>query len=105
MARETWRENAACIDKPREWWHPVNLQGEVIRETPKQYRRGKAICDECPVKSECLTYALENPDDCCGLWGGLMAIERERLRQDHRREARAARVEFRQREHGVFDIQ
>ncbi len=75
-----------------------------MRETPKHYRRGMEICNSCEVSEECLEEAMQNPDDCCCLLSGLMAVERERLRRQNRREARAARVEFRQRENGVFEL-
>ena len=51
----------------------------------------KAICATCPVREECLEYALETrPAD--GIWGGLTAIERHRLirrRQKAERKRRA----------------
>jgi WhiB family redox-sensing transcriptional regulator len=42
-------------------------------------RAAKAICAGCPVKAQCLAYALAN-DDRFGVWGGLSERERRRLR-------------------------
>lgn len=38
------------------------------------------MCDKCPVKSDCLTYAMENRVDY-GIWGGLTETQRKRLRR------------------------
>jgi WhiB family redox-sensing transcriptional regulator len=42
-------------------------------------RPAKRICAGCPVKAECLAYALAN-DERFGIWGGLSERERRRLR-------------------------
>jgi len=47
----------------------------------------RAICADCPVKTPCLEYALENKVDH-GVWGG--ASERERRRIARRRRLEAA---------------
>ena len=40
----------------------------------------KAICARCPVRNECLEYALEHHEKF-GIWGGLSERERRRLRR------------------------
>jgi WhiB family redox-sensing transcriptional regulator len=39
----------------------------------------KAICAECIVRAECLTYALDHGELNYGVWGGLSVKERQRL--------------------------
>jgi len=38
-------------------------------------RRAKAVCAACPVRKECLTYALRTREPH-GIWGGLSEVER-----------------------------
>jgi WhiB family redox-sensing transcriptional regulator len=37
-------------------------------------RQAKIVCGRCPVRAECLQYALDNPVE--GVWGGTSAQER-----------------------------
>lgn len=39
----------------------------------------KSICYLCPVRDECLDYAIRN-EERWGVWGGLTTPERYRLR-------------------------
>jgi len=39
----------------------------------------KAVCSKCPVRQECLAYALQNPQ-LQGVWGGTSDAERRVLR-------------------------
>lgn len=39
----------------------------------------KALCSECPVKAECLAWALAHEKQ--GIWGGTSERERRRLRR------------------------
>lgn len=43
----------------------------------------KAICAWCPVRYDCLRYALLN-DELFGVWGGLSRYERTQLVNRHR---------------------
>lgn len=40
----------------------------------------KEVCGECPVKVDCLDYALETNQDS-GIWGGTSEEERRTLRR------------------------
>lgn len=42
--------------------------------------RAKEVCGECPVKVDCLDYALETNQDS-GIWGGTSEEERRTLRR------------------------
>lgn len=50
-----------------------------------------SICLACPVKEECLDYALKYHERF-GVWGGESARGRERLRRARRRTARKSRI-------------
>lgn len=71
-----WRVDAACADLPVEMFYPS--RGE-------DHRPAKAVCARCPVRAECLRFALVNRENH-GVWGGLSERERRRIR----RSARAA---------------
>lgn len=42
-------------------------------------RTAKAICAECPLKLDCLTYAIESGQH--GIWGGTTESERTAIRR------------------------
>jgi WhiB family transcriptional regulator, redox-sensing transcriptional regulator len=77
-----WIERARCIDEDPELFFPVGTTGSAIVQT----ERAIAICLECPVRRECLTWALETAQDA-GVWGGLSEEDRREIRRRRRREA------------------
>ncbi len=78
-----WREEAACAGADPDLFFPV---GDTDLET---IAAAKAVCAGCPVKEDCLAYSIEtNQTD--GVWGGLTASERRRLRRRWLRELRRA---------------
>jgi hypothetical protein len=42
-------------------------------------RMAKQMCSDCPIKAECLKFALKHTQ--IGIWGGLTATERRRLKK------------------------
>lgn len=52
----------------------------------------KAICRGCPVRTQCLEFALATRLDH-GVWGGLTELERRSLRRSRQRRARREAVE------------
>lgn len=71
-----WRELAACRDHPNDLFFPAGETGPAA----VQIEKAKGICGTCEVSDECLLFALEsNQRD--GIWGGLTADERRRLRR------------------------
>ena len=82
-AREPWYEEAACASYPAEVFFPPS-------EVPLAANPAKAVCEGCPVREECLSFALETAQ-AEGVWGGMDAGERRRLRRRIRdRERRRA---------------
>lgn len=66
-----WQDSALCSKHDPELWFPetYNLgQGWLA----------KKICSECPVKIQCLEYAMTNRI-VFGIWGGLTPQDRHRM--------------------------
>ncbi|MDQ2727535.1 MAG: WhiB family transcriptional regulator [Actinomycetota bacterium] len=77
-----WTDHAACIGATPLFF-PV--AAELYR--PDRGRRNNpsiavalAVCDRCPVETECLAHALDN-DEIQGIWGGTTPAERAWLRR------------------------
>ena len=83
----SWRTRAICRDTDPDLFFPVGTTGQAL----VQIARAKEVCDECPVKLECLEYALETNQDS-GIWGGLSEEERRAIRRERAARARRAAV-------------
>jgi WhiB family redox-sensing transcriptional regulator len=66
-----WMVSAACRGMNPELWFPVTEVGPGAR----QVARAKAVCAGCPVRDECLAFALELKL-AEGVFGGLTPSER-----------------------------
>jgi WhiB family redox-sensing transcriptional regulator len=73
---DDWRQRAACRDQDPELFFPVSDMGPGARQT----EQAKAVCARCPVRAECLEYALDNALDH-GIYGGTTESERRTLRR------------------------
>ncbi|WP_298182693.1 WhiB family transcriptional regulator [Saccharomonospora sp.] len=80
MMNEDWRHHAACRDEDPELFFPVSDMGPGAQQTAQ----AKAVCARCPVREECLRYALDNGLDY-GIFGGLTERERRDLLRRNRR--------------------
>ncbi len=78
-----WWDSAACADEDPDLFFPVGESGPAA----EQYARAKAVCRRCPVRVECLDWALRTGTPS-GVWGGLGEAERKRIRR-HRAEGAA----------------
>jgi WhiB family redox-sensing transcriptional regulator len=67
-----WMEFANCVGQTELFF--VESRGY----SGAQYSKAKEICHTCPVKSECLKFALENSMEF-GVWGGKTPAERDRI--------------------------
>ena len=70
-----WRAAAACGDVDPELFFPAAASGVTYA---LQVAEAKRVCAGCPVRAECLAYALDHLPD--GVAGGLNAAERRALR-------------------------
>jgi WhiB family redox-sensing transcriptional regulator len=71
-ATEPWMREGRCGETDPEIFFPE--KGGSVREAKK-------ICARCPVRAECLDYALGH-DEQYGVWGGTSEQERRRMRRD-----------------------
>ena len=78
-----WAADALCADEDPEIFFPPNDDPAV------QARR---ICGQCPVRDECLAYALEAREEF-GIWGGLDPNERRNLKRRLQRRKAGTRPE------------
>ncbi|WP_393063813.1 WhiB family transcriptional regulator [Streptomyces sp. LN549] len=80
---ENWRMHAACREEDPDLFFPIGSTGPALVQTED----AKAVCRGCPVREECLRWALENGQDA-GVWGGLGETERRALKRRSRRRAK-----------------
>ncbi len=78
----SWRFAGACRSADPDLFFPVS----GTRRAEKQIARAKAVCSGCPVRLECLEFALSQ-SHIDGIWGGTTLEDR---RRDRRRRRRAA---------------
>lgn len=77
----SWREDAACRTLDTAIFFP---------DTEEESGPAVAVCASCPVREECLEFALLTRQDD-GIWGGLTETERRRLRRRRQEAARVSR--------------
>lgn len=82
-----WQDAAACRGEDIGLF--FGPDGERQPEREIRERKAKAICVTCPVRAECLEYALSRPEKY-GVWGGLNEEERASERRRRMRRANAA---------------
>lgn len=75
-----WKEQANCIGVDADLFFPT--QGEPTQPA-------KNVCAGCPVRLQCLEYALANREPF-GIWGGLSAKQRDRILSRRNAERRVA---------------
>jgi hypothetical protein len=70
-----WTARAQCAETDPELFFPP--KGDPATAA-------RAICRRCPVREDCLAYALDAGEEY-GIWGGLDPAERNNLRRQHKR--------------------
>lgn len=68
---QNWRALGSCAGTDPDLWFAVGA---------REHKDAKRICRGCPVRRECLAYAMDAPVDH-GVWGGLTERERRRYRR------------------------
>lgn len=82
-----WQDAAACRGADLGLFFGPDGEREghrLVREA-----LAAAVCAACPVRTECLGYAMSRPEKY-GTWGGLSEDERAAERRRRRRRAAAA---------------
>jgi WhiB family transcriptional regulator, redox-sensing transcriptional regulator len=83
----SWQARAACAGMdPQLFFAP---DGERPQQREIREAKAKAVCALCPVRAQCLDYALRTSIKH-GIWGGLNRDERARERRRRARRPRAA---------------
>jgi WhiB family redox-sensing transcriptional regulator len=76
-----WRKAGACLTADPDLFFPL-AEGAV---TSKQAAQAQRICAGCPVRQQCLDFAMQTREPA-GIWGGTTPEERIReLRARNRR--------------------
>lgn len=74
--QRAWRQSAACREADPSLFFPAGTTTPELSSTD----RAKAICARCPVREECLTFAVATNQEF-GVWGGRDEDERRRIRR------------------------
>lgn len=70
-----WQTHGLCrVMDAAVFFPPAHFEHKPEREAREQ--RAKAICNECPVRAECLDWALTTKEPH-GVWGGFSESERK----------------------------
>jgi hypothetical protein len=54
-ALPAWRAKAACLDEDPELFFPSGTTGAALEQT----QQAKAVCQRCPVRAQCLEWAIK----------------------------------------------
>lgn len=86
--RETWFASAICAGAKNLFFSPHvcdevcdgpgGCTGRKERGRHERVRLAKSVCRACPVREQCLEYAIKN-NIPYGVWGGLSERERRNL--------------------------
>lgn len=76
QAGVAWQARGACRDAEPDLFFPLS----ATSASAGQIEAAKALCARCPVRRECLDFALATRQPY-GIWGGTTEQERARLRR------------------------
>jgi WhiB family transcriptional regulator, redox-sensing transcriptional regulator len=68
-----WMSRAECANYPPDWWFPARGQPSP---------QARSVCLSCPVRTECLDYAIAH-NERHGIWGGLSEKQRRLIRRNN----------------------
>jgi WhiB family redox-sensing transcriptional regulator len=82
---EEWRELGSCRQLDTALFFPIGQTGEA----EVKIARAKKVCVTCPVRQQCLEFAITTNQEY-GVWGGHSEEERRVIRRQWRARQRAA---------------
>lgn len=69
---QRWRIEAACVGAPPGVFFPVPTGKQRLpKYTRSAAAKAKRFCNACPVRAECLDFAITNGERE-GVWGGVL---------------------------------
>jgi WhiB family redox-sensing transcriptional regulator len=81
-----WQGQAACRDADASLFFAPEVERVAARK--RREAAARSICSGCPVRTACLDWRLESPDQSDGgIWAGADELERTRLRKNRLRAA------------------
>lgn len=82
---EEWRQLGSCRTLDTNLFFPIGQTGEA----EVRIARAKKVCGDCPVRQDCLEFAITTNQEY-GVWGGFSEEERRVIRREWRARVRAA---------------
>ena len=85
-----WMDQGMCVGRDPEWWttaddgrrpKPSNERWDHLGETSRNNIRALRLCEQCPVRRECLDHALRFRLSH-GIFGGLYPDQREGMARE-----------------------
>lgn len=76
--RPAWQARGNCHGMTEVFFYAPRGR-TAVKQLSEAEQYAKNLCAGCPVRDECLSYALEN-DEQYGIWGGLTPSQRDRIR-------------------------
>ncbi len=74
-ASVSWQDRGRCRDLDPDLFFPP-VESESSEQRQARESAAKAVCSACPVRAECLSWALAHRERL-GVWGGLTERERQ----------------------------
>jgi WhiB family redox-sensing transcriptional regulator len=72
-------ENLPCQSAPQLFFEQDARGDEEALLTAQRFAMAKKLCNDCPIRQACLSYAIEN-NEVHGVWGQTTPIERKLIR-------------------------
>ena len=92
-AAADWREAGACLTADPDLFFPIAVgDGDTAGQ---QVSRALRICADCPVRQQCLEFAMRTREPA-GIWGGTTPEERVRVLRARTRRSRARGTDWAQ---------